>query len=608
MLLLILAFCLTTVKAEVAWQRKSSSTGDMPTPNNGKEQTCCLILDIDKDGVDDFVVGERTQAPSVVWYKYNGKGWDKFVIDDTRKNPEAGGDYYDIDRDGDLDIILGQDYSGNAIWWWENPYPDFSKPWTCRYIKNAGAHKHHDQTVGDFDGDGQVELVSWNQGAKKLLFFEIPSNPKSTEPWPSSTIYEWSSGQEREGFPSIPVDIDLDGKVDLLGGGRWFSIRSPQDKHQGSNEFKENVIDAEMAFTQCAAGQLVKGGRPEVVFSPGDMDGQARWYEWTDDEWKVHVLREVIHGHTCEIKDIDGDGNLDILIGEMGNPGAGDDARTYIWYGDGKGNFKETVASHGQGIHEGKLGDLDGDGDLDILMKPYSHNTPRMDILLNNGTRTAGASRASSPRFEGGTPSTQRGQDDRATGGWQVLFDGSDLSKWQNDDGGKPNAGWVIEDGVLARKPDAGMIWTKERFGDFVLDLEFKTEGNSGVFFRTDNPKDCVQTGIEMQVYKRLDKPSKHSCGAVYDALAPKKEMTKDGQWNHVTITAKDNKIGIVLNGEQIIDMDLNRWTEPQKNPDSEGSKNKFSTAMKDFKREGHIGFQDHNANVWFRNVRIRQL
>jgi hypothetical protein len=575
MLLLAVVFCSAAASAEVTWQRKSSSTGDMPVPNDGKQQTCCIVMDIDKDGVDDFVVGERTQTPSVVWYKCSGKGWDKFVIDNTRKNPEAGGECCDIDRDGDLDVILGQDASGNAIWWWENPYPDFSKPWTCRYIKNSGARKHHDQTVADFDGDGRVEFVSWNQGAKALLLFEIPSDPKSTEPWSPDTIYSWSSGREREGFPSIPVDIDLDGKVDIVGGGRWF-------KHQGGSKFKENVIDDEMTFTQCAAGQLVKGGRPEVVFSPGDMDGDAKWYGWTADGWRAHTLRKVIHGHTCEIRDIDGDGNLDIFIGEMGNPGAGDDANTYIWYGNGKGSFKETVASHGQGIHEGKLGDLDGDGDLDILMKPYNHKTPRIDILLNGGRDIAGKT------------------------GWQVLFDGSDLSKWQNDNGGKPNAGWVIENGVLTRRPKASMIWTKERFGDFVLDLDFKTEGNSGIFFRTDNPKDCVQTGIEMQVYKRVDKPGKHSCGAVYDALAPGREMTKDGQWNHVTITAKDNKIGIVLNGEQIIDMDLNRWAEPGKNPDD--SKNKFRTALKDFKREGHIGFQDHGANVWFRNIRIKKL
>ena len=152
------------------------------------------------------------------------------------------------------------------------------------------------------------------------------------------------------------------------------------------------------------------------------------------------------------------------------------------------------------------------------------------------------------------------------------------------------------------------MIWTKERFGNFVLDLEFKTEGNSGVFFRTDDPKDCVQTGFEMQVYKTAKTPNKHSCGALYDAQAPSEEMAKDGQWNHVTITAIDSKIKIVLNGEQIINMDLNRWTEPGRNPDKEKSKNKFRTALKDFKREGHVGLQDHGANVWYRKVRIKPL
>jgi len=82
--------------------------------------------------------------------------------------------------------------------------------------------------------------------------------------------------------------------------------------------------------------------------------------------------------------------------------------------------------------------------------------------------------------------------------------------------------------------------------------------------------------------------------------------MTKDGQWNHITIKAVDNKINIMLNEEPIIDMNLDDWKTAGKNPD--GSKNKFKTALKDFKREGHIGFQDHGANVWYRNVRIKRL
>lgn len=365
-------------QARVSWTLKSSTTGDLPIPNEGQQQTCCIVCDIDDDGIDDFVVGERTRTPSVLWYKYNGTGWDRYVVDNTRLNPEAGGDACDIDGDGDLDLVLGQDASGNRIWWWENPAPDFGKPWKRRDIKNGGAAKHHDQTFGDFDGDGKVEFVTWNQRAKKLLLYNIPGNLKSGDPWKSRSIYQWSTGREREGFPSIPVDIDLDGRLDIVGGGRWF-------KHQESGKFQDQPIDAEMTFTQCAAGQLVKGGRPEVVFSPGDMDGTAKWYQWDGGRWKAHTLRHVRHGHTCEIRDVDRDGNLDILIGEMGEPGAGDDANIYLWYGDGQGHFKETIVWHGQGIHEGRFGDFDGDGDLDILLKPYHHNSPRIDILLNDG-------------------------------------------------------------------------------------------------------------------------------------------------------------------------------------------------------------------------------
>ncbi|MBN2505569.1 MAG: VCBS repeat-containing protein [Verrucomicrobia bacterium] len=366
--------------ADVSWQRHSSATGDLPPPNPGSQQTCLVVADFNKDGLDDFAIGERTRTPSVVWYAWNGRSWTRRIIDAGALKPEAGGDVCDIDADGDLDLILGQDASGSAIWWWENPHPDFSKPWMRRFIKNTGGRKHHDQSVADYDGDGQPELVSWNQGAKQLLYYEIPARPKAVETWTPAVIYSWRSGQELEGFPSLPTDIDGDGKVDVVGGGRWF-------KHRGGTRFDATVVDDSMRFTQCAAGQLVKGGWAELVFSPGDMDGKAAWYEWDGrpwlGRWVAHELRHVTHGHTCEVRDIDADGNLDILIGEMGDPGAGDEAQTFVWFGDGKGHFRETVVSAGQGIHEGRLGDVNGDRRLDILMKPYHHKAPRMDVLLN---------------------------------------------------------------------------------------------------------------------------------------------------------------------------------------------------------------------------------
>lgn len=189
-----------------------------------------------------------------------------------------------------------------------------------------------------------------------------------------------------------------------------------------------------------------------------------------------------------------------------------------------------------------------------------------------------------------------------AEDGWKDLFNGKDLSGWTNAGGGDPGKGWEVKDGALCRTGKAGDIWSKERFGDFTLELEFKTEGNSGVFIRTDNPKNNVQTGIEIQVEKPGG-PDKHSVGALYDLRAPDKNAAKDG-WNKLRVTAKGGLLTVELNGEKINAMNLDEWTEAQKNPD--GSKNKFKTALKDFKRDGHIGFQDHGHNVCYRSVRIK--
>ena len=164
-----------------------------------------------------------------------------------------------------------------------------------------------------------------------------------------------------------------------------------------------------------------------------------------------------------------------------------------------------------------------------------------------------------------------------------ALFDGKTLKGWQTKSGEPPK--WVVEEGAMVRKKKGtGDIWTKKRFGDFKLSLEFKTEGNSGVFIRTDDPARNVQTGIEIQVDKPR-KPGKHSVGALYDLVAPSKDASKKGEWNTMVVVANGSRISVSINGELVTRMDLDSWTEPQKNPD--GSKNKFKTALKDFKREG---------------------
>jgi type 1 glutamine amidotransferase len=188
---------------------------------------------------------------------------------------------------------------------------------------------------------------------------------------------------------------------------------------------------------------------------------------------------------------------------------------------------------------------------------------------------------------------------------WRPLFNGTDLTGWTYKE-----EAWAVEDGVLTRKGGSD-LWTQEQFGDFVLELEFKLDPqtNSGIFLRTADQKDCVQTGIEVQILDSFgkDPPDKHDCGAVYDCVAPAKNVVKKpGEWNHIVLTCQGPKIQIIMNGERIIDMDLDQWTEVAKNPD--GTPNKFKTAYKDMPRAGYIGFQDHGKAVWFRNIRIQPL
>ncbi len=185
------------------------------------------------------------------------------------------------------------------------------------------------------------------------------------------------------------------------------------------------------------------------------------------------------------------------------------------------------------------------------------------------------------------------------------LFNGTDFTGWQTSAGQPVTKGWTVKDGAMVCDK-GGDVWTKDRYGDFVLELEYRTAGNSGVFIRTDNPKDNVQTGIEVQVDVPTGKTSKHSVGAIYDLVAPTAENAKAKEWNALRITARGAKLTVESNGTVVAEMDLDRWTEGGKNPD--GTKNKFRNALKDFKREGHIGFQDHGAAVSYRNVRLREV
>ena len=188
--------------------------------------------------------------------------------------------------------------------------------------------------------------------------------------------------------------------------------------------------------------------------------------------------------------------------------------------------------------------------------------------------------------------------------GWKPVFK-DDLSNAIMEENG-----WSYADGMLAALGN-GDIWTKERYGNFVLDLEFtcSESTNSGVFIRTDSIKHWLHTAIEVQVLQPGDKYEnpRHHVGGIFDCVEPASiEIKRPGEWNHYQIIAKDNWIFVTLNDVLVTSMDLDKWTEKGKNPD--GTPNKFRFAYKDMAREGHLGFQYHGDPVWFRNLKVKPL
>ncbi len=211
-------------------------------------------------------------------------------------------------------------------------------------------------------------------------------------------------------------------------------------------------------------------------------------------------------------------------------------------------------------------------------------------------------------------PATLRAADNELTSeerssGWQLLFNGQNLEGWKNNDD-KPLAKNAVQDGTINTHGIGGylLVYDKE-FGDFEFQCDVKMaegECNSGVFVRVSDLADPVYTGLEVQI---LAPPGKtvQDFGAIYDLVAPTKIATKGpGEWDTLNILCHGPQIDVRVNGELVAELDCDSLDKPGLRAD--GSEHKFKRAIKDFARRGYIGLQDHGTDVWFKNIKLREL
>lgn len=214
--------------------------------------------------------------------------------------------------------------------------------------------------------------------------------------------------------------------------------------------------------------------------------------------------------------------------------------------------------------------------------------------------------------------------------GWQLLFDGKTSDGWRNYGKETFPEGWQItEDGTLhcpgSGRGEAGgkqrgdILFGEKEYGNFHLKLEWKISkgGNSGIFYlgqENENYDYIWKTAPEMQVLDNVNHPDAQAgikgnrqAGSLYDLYPATPQNAKPyGEWNQVEIKVYKGSVWHIQNGETVVEYHL--WT-PEWNEDVAGSKFPgLNPEWAEVAAKGYIGLQDHGDDVWFRNIKIKEL
>lgn len=212
--------------------------------------------------------------------------------------------------------------------------------------------------------------------------------------------------------------------------------------------------------------------------------------------------------------------------------------------------------------------------------------------------------------------------------GWKLLFDGRSSKGWRSAKGPEfPTAGWSVEKNTLRtakgdgkESANAGDIITIERYKEFEVSVDFKltTGANSGLkYFVQPNLNQGAGSafGLEFQMLDdavhpdaKLGRDGNRTVASLYDLqTATNKRANQVGDWNNATVIAKGSQVEHRLNGRLVISYDRNTAEFRDLVAKSKYADPKYG---KDFGEwaDGHILLQEHGDEVWFRNVKLRDL
>lgn len=342
----------------------------------GSQHDVTLLADLTGNGLPDLIIGGKGSGglhgdSTLFWYE--NPGWKRHDIGGA-PNLEPCGLMHDVDGDGRLDIIVGQDYQGTDMFWFQQP-PDPRQPWPPHLIEDR-FHRYHDEAVGDVDGDGEPELVIMSQDSGILGYYDFPANP-AAGPWHDCFHEIAQISNADEGL--VIADLDRSGRKAIIAGTNIYrSLARQAACCEGGWDVQP--IAPGMTQTRCAVADLNGDGWPDIVLCEGEsVTGTLVWF--AGPRWRPTLLAEGLDNpHSLMIADFNGDGLPDIMVGEMGLGGA-HPPRMMVYLNRGGGEFEEHVITEGIATHEAKVADLNGNGRPDIIGKAYQER--HVDIWWN---------------------------------------------------------------------------------------------------------------------------------------------------------------------------------------------------------------------------------
>lgn len=377
---------------EAAWARHDIAT-DM------HHQHTLQAGDFNNDGTIDILAGKLTgDAPlsTIIYYNLGGPvpAWNPVTIDTTGC---YSGRIIDLGSDGDLDFVSSREWDAGPVYFLENqldPAPPVYELTDWQYIEVDNSRDRYGDTIGvstlayfglgwgDAEGDGDLDLVSGR------YFYRNPGGDMAAA-WPRVDLTAGNSLDVIDA--SLMTDVDGDDRTDAIGfygtpdGSTVYWLEA--DDQLGTS-WSAYPIDDDAPYDYFhlnpqgyALAELVNSGRPEIVFSNGT---KIYYYEIpaTNPEagnWPRTTILDQSMSEDIGIGDVDGDGHLDVAVAHY----TGSGAMSLKWGrnpGDGSADWPEYIVGEvsapgsAQEPDRVKVADLNGDGNPDLVVTEESNS------------------------------------------------------------------------------------------------------------------------------------------------------------------------------------------------------------------------------------------